>query len=324
MDRIKVVPLGAESLGVRSMCTYVETLDLKLLIDPGVSLGKRFGLLPHPREYMALRECRARIAGAASSASLVTISHYHFDHVTPTYTDYVWNWSSLDVAKEIYAGKTVLSKDIRQNVNFSQRRRGWMFQKVMRRFARKFENADDKTFEIGRTRLTFSKPVFHGEGTSMLGWVLMLLVESQGESFMYAPDVQGPMVDDTMGLIIDAKPGLAMIGGPPLYLSGFSVNETDVQKGLENLASVVEKVPVTIIDHHLLRAENWREHTHAVFERAERAGHRVTTTAGYLGKPDDLLECKRNRLYEAEPPGVEFVKWTKLPISEQKWTKPPI
>ena len=51
----KIIPLAAESLGVRSMCTYVETPDLRILIDPGVSLGPRFGLLPHPKEYEAIR-----------------------------------------------------------------------------------------------------------------------------------------------------------------------------------------------------------------------------------------------------------------------------
>jgi len=324
MGQIRVVPLGAESLGVRSMCTYVETPDLRLLIDPGASLGKRFGLLPHPREYVALRECRARIVEAARSANLATISHYHFDHITPTYTDYVWNWSSLEAAEEIYAGKTVLAKDIRQNINFSQRRRGWLFQRNMRKCVRRFDVADGKSFDVGRTRLKFSQPVFHGEGNSMLGWVLMLLVERQGESFLYAPDVQGPMVGDTLKLIMDMSPKIAMIGGPPSYLSGFSVDEANVKRGLDHLATIVEKIPTTIIDHHLLRAETWREQAQVVFKTAERAGHEVMTSAEYLGKQNDLLECRRDELYKAEPPSEEFVKWTKLPILKQRQTKPPL
>jgi predicted metallo-beta-lactamase superfamily hydrolase len=306
------------------MCTYVETPDLRLLIDPGASLGKRFGLLPHPREYVALRECRARIVEAARSADLTTISHYHFDHITPTYTDYVWNWSSLETAKEIYSGKTTLAKDSRQNINFSQRRRGWMFQRTMREFVRRFEVADGKTFDFGKTRLTFSQPVFHGEGNSMLGWVLMLLVEREDESFLYAPDVQGPMIGETLKLIVDLSPRLAMVGGPPVYLSGFSVNESNVKRGLDHLATIVEKIPTTIIDHHLLRTENWREHALAVFEAAERACHKVMTAAEYLGRQNDLLECRRDKLYKAEPPSEEFVKWTKLPILKQRRTKPPI
>ncbi len=63
---INVVPLAAESLGVRSMCTFVETADVRVLLDAGVSLGPyRLGFPPHPREYEALKESRRRIAEAA-------------------------------------------------------------------------------------------------------------------------------------------------------------------------------------------------------------------------------------------------------------------
>lgn len=62
VTNIRFIPLAAESLGVRSMCTYVETSAIKVLIDPGVSLGKRFGLLPHPNEYLAIDRCRKKIA----------------------------------------------------------------------------------------------------------------------------------------------------------------------------------------------------------------------------------------------------------------------
>ena len=31
--------IGAESLGVRGLCCFVETKDRKILIDPGVALG---------------------------------------------------------------------------------------------------------------------------------------------------------------------------------------------------------------------------------------------------------------------------------------------
>jgi len=46
---IRVVPLAEESFGVRSMCTYVETPDVRVLLDAGVSLGpNRFGFPPYP------------------------------------------------------------------------------------------------------------------------------------------------------------------------------------------------------------------------------------------------------------------------------------
>ncbi len=56
-----VVPLAAESLGVRSLSVFVRTPDTGVLIDPGVALGTRGGLHPHPAEYRALAQRRAAI-----------------------------------------------------------------------------------------------------------------------------------------------------------------------------------------------------------------------------------------------------------------------
>ena len=50
---MKVIPLAFESLGVRSMATFVET-DHKILIDPGTSIApKRFGYPPWKNEFEA-------------------------------------------------------------------------------------------------------------------------------------------------------------------------------------------------------------------------------------------------------------------------------
>jgi predicted metallo-beta-lactamase superfamily hydrolase len=69
------------------MCTFVETTDVKILIDPGAALGPRFRLLPHPEEYNALRDSRQRIHEYSRRADLLIISHYHHDHFTPNFTD---------------------------------------------------------------------------------------------------------------------------------------------------------------------------------------------------------------------------------------------
>ena len=62
LKKIKVVPLAEESFGVRSMCTFIETSDVKILLDAGASLApNRFRYPPHPREYQAIAECRERI-----------------------------------------------------------------------------------------------------------------------------------------------------------------------------------------------------------------------------------------------------------------------
>ena len=327
LKHIRLVPLAAESLGVRSMCTYVETPDVKILLDAGVSLGpNRFGLPPHPEEFKAIKSCRKKIAEAAEKAEIVTLSHYHFDHHTPSYEDWLCNWTeAIETARQIYEGKIVLMKNLKEKINYSQRRRGWLFQKTGGKFAEKLEIADGKTFIFGKsTKIRFSEPVFHGSENSVLGWVLMTIIEYQGEKFIFASDVQGPMSSHTLELILRGKPQIIMIGGPPLYLSGFRVKEENIQKGLKNLEKVVETVPLTILEHHILRDKDWREKTKNVFEKANKREHKVLTAAEFLEKKNVFLEAVRKRLFIEKPPSREFEKWMRKNRATKKHVKPPI
>jgi predicted metallo-beta-lactamase superfamily hydrolase len=133
MTNIQLNPLAFESLGVRSMASKVVTPDIKILIDPGVSLGIRFGLLPHPEEYKIRSQLRKVISKEAEKADIITISHYHQDHYTPNYVENILIGSSPEEAEHIINGKVLIVKDYRIKTNASQRKRGWFFN----RFARK-------------------------------------------------------------------------------------------------------------------------------------------------------------------------------------------
>jgi predicted metallo-beta-lactamase superfamily hydrolase len=324
MPALKITPIGFESLGVRSMCTYVETPDLRVLIDAGVALGPRFRLLPHPREYRARNACRARIREYAAKADIIVVSHYHNDHHTPNYTETVWLGCSLDESVQIYKDKIVLMKDIRNAINFSQRRRGWMFQRFVKKLGSKCEIADGQTFQFGRTKLKISEPVPHGEEESQLGWVLMTTIGYDDEKMMHASDVQGPMARSTARIIVKEKPDLIVLGGPPLYLEGVKVEKASILKGLENAAWVAAKVPTVIFEHHLLRSGNSREKARVVYDSAAEANHRVFSASDYLGCETQLLECNRERLYKEELPSEEFVKWTKLQRDKRSMQSPPV
>jgi len=326
LENIKIVPLAAESLGVRSMCTYVETPDIKILLDAGVSLcPNRFGLPPHPREFEAIGECRRKIAQAARKADLVTISHYHFDHHTPSFEDWLCNWTAGNTtAAQIYSGKTVLMKNTRETINYSQRHRGWMFEKTGGEYAAKLEYADGKSYIQGDTKITFSEPVPHGEENSMLGWVLMTTIECQNEKFMFAPDVQGPMSNRTLEMITKMNPALLMVGGPPSYLAKSSINETQVQAALKSIETLVEHVSHVIIEHHILRDENWQERLSSASSKARAVGHTLSTAAEYLGKENCLLEAARKKLFAEKPPSEDFKKWMRESEEARKRAKPPI
>src|SRR5881394_4632660 len=108
---MKVIPLAADSLGVRSMATYVEVGDIGVLIDPGATLApSRFNLPPAAEEWDALRRANDRISAYAARASLVFVSHYHDDHFRS------------DPAT--YAGRAVLVKDPKRMVAGRQAKRG--------------------------------------------------------------------------------------------------------------------------------------------------------------------------------------------------------
>lgn len=326
LNKIKVTPLAAESFGVRSMCTLVETPDITVLLDAGVSLCPyRFRLPPHPIEFQTIQKLRKSVAEAADKAQIVTISHYHFDHHTPSYEDWVVNWTeATETARQIYQDKTVLRKNPRDKINASQRQRAWLFQKTGGKHAKKLENADGKTFQFGETTLSFSEAVFHGSEDSRLGWVVMTLIEHANERFMFAPDIQGPMSTHTLELIKQAKPQVIMIGGPPFYLGGFKVSESQLQLGLKNLTSVAETVPITILEHHALRDEAWRQKTKPVYAKAAEVEHKVMTAAEFAGHENTFLESKRKTLYVENPPPKEFEKWTREGLTEKSSTKPPI
>ncbi len=323
--QIKVTPLAEESFGVRSMCTYVETSDTKILLDAGASLApKRLGYPPHPKEYQALAECRKKINKTAKKADVITISHYHFDHHTPSYTDWFTNWSTAETAKKIYNTKTVLAKSYRSKVNASQRRRGWLFKKTGGSYAKRLETADGRTFEFGETKLRFSEPVFHGPENSELGWIVMVTIEFADEKVVFASDIQGPMYTPTLDRILAENPQLVLVGGPPTYLAGFRVKDENIETGMQNLRNLVENVPLTILEHHLFRDENWKSLFQPIFDAANEAGHKVLTAAEYSGKENNFLEFHRRQLFETEPPSSDFEKWMKLPLQKRKMSKPPI
>ncbi|MCD6431621.1 hypothetical protein J7L33_02825 [Candidatus Bathyarchaeota archaeon] len=307
------------------MSTFIGTSNVKILLDAGVSLApNRFGFPPHPLEYKAIIEARKRIKEVAEKADVITISHYHFDHHTPSYRDWCYNWTNEETAREIYQDKLVLAKSYKSKINFNQRRRGWMFTKTGGKNAKKLEFVDGRKFNFGETTVIFSKPVFHGSENTALGWVLMTLVEYENERVLFAPDVQGPMCEETLKMMLAAKPQLLIIGGPPIYLAGFKVKRENVNLGIKNLEILAEKIPNIILEHHLLRDENWREHVKSVFEKAYENGHNIFTAAEYMEKENSFLESVRDKLYNEFPPVKEFEKWSKLPLKERKVSPPPV
>src|SRR5262245_56689579 len=281
--RMKIVPLGAESLGVRSMATYVEVAGRGILIDPGATLApSRFGLPPAEEEWEALRRTNDRISAYAARAELIFVSHYHEDHFRS------------DPAS--YAGRRVLVKDPRRMIQGLQARRATELWKTLQGAAR-VAVADDFRERTMDVTLEVSPPLPHGLEATSLGYVLALTVSdlAERERFVFASDVQGPLSPVAAAYLIRQRPTLLYLAGPPSYVER-EVGAAFIGRGIDHLARIVETTGCRVImDHHALRDVGWRER----FARLWETG-RVTTAAAYLGLPDAVLETRRPALWSRE------------------------
>ena len=261
-------------------------------------MGPRFRLLPHKLEYKALKQARKAIQKAAKEADILVISHYHFDHYTPNFEENLWLKIETNSAEEIYSNKTIFAKDPKKNINFSQRRRAYIFRKLNEKIAKKIEIADGRAFRFGNTLLKFSKPVFHGPAGSKLGWVLITNIKTNSETFTHASDVQGPVVNETFNIILNEKPKILFIGGPPTYLVGFNYEHSYLVTAKENLTNLVSRIPIIVVDHHLLRDANYHSYLKSIFEMANAYDHKILNAAEFIGEKPKLLEAHRKELYQ--------------------------
>lgn len=318
---IEITPLAAESMGSRSMCTKVVTPGLTIILDPSAALSMRYGLEPHPLEYRQLEQSLRSIIEATRGADAVSISHYHYDHVRPGFTNFRYNFSSREELQRMFGGKMVLAKDNRENINASQRRRGFYFERDIGEATKDIRWADGQSFTFGTTTITYSPPLPHGPNAQELGYVLATTVSCRDKRFLFVPDVQGPVDRGSLSYCRSVEPDVAIVGGPPTYLSQF--RETYRQTALYSLVTLASEVPILAIDHHLMRSADWEAWIDPVKEAAARAGNRVLTMAELAGVDNNCMEAYRREQYSNQPPSDQFMKWVASDDEYKEQNHPP-
>ncbi|MFW9957271.1 MAG: MBL fold metallo-hydrolase [Candidatus Odinarchaeota archaeon] len=322
IDGIEVSPLAAESLGVRSLCTLIRTPDVSILFDPSAALAKRYNLEPHPAEYLALQDSLERIRTSVEEADIISISHYHYDHVRPGFTNYLYNFSTQDERKQALIGKVVFAKDNRENINSSQRRRAFFFQKDIKSVVKELQWVDGRQFTFGDTIITYSKPLPHGPEGSVLGYVLATTIEYHGVRILFAPDIQGPIARDSLSYILSQNPMIAIIGGPPIYLGNLGKNE--LQSALFCLSNLARTISTLVVDHHIMRDLKWNEWLRPVLNIATESGNKIISMAGLAGEDNRCLEAERADLYRNASPSDEFLKWAQASEEYKIQHMPPL
>ncbi|MDF1538069.1 MAG: hypothetical protein P1Q69_04120 [Candidatus Thorarchaeota archaeon] len=318
---IEVKPLAAESMGVRSLCNFVTTPDVSILFDPSAALAFRPPCEPHPEEYRALERALERIRTHANSADVLSVSHYHFDHVRPRTTNWRYNFSSIEDLQCIFGNKRILAKDSRENINPSQRRRAFYFEKDLQGIS-DISWADGLTFAFDNTTVSYSKPLAHGPDNSRLGYVLATLVEYGDHKVLFAPDVQGPISKKTLSYILNQDANLIILGGPPVYLKRFSEHES--QAALYSLTTLATVTSFLVVDHHLMRSADWKNWIAPIRSVAERSGNELLCMADLAGVKPLLLESERNALYTDNPPSDDFMNWLASSDEFKIQNRPPI
>lgn len=271
---MKIIPLAFESLGVRSMCTFVQT-DQGILIDPGTSVApKRFKLPPSLEEIAALKESRKKIIEYSKKSSIITISHYHHDHFTPFESNEFLE-SSSKIAYEIYSGKKIFLKNPDSNINKNQSSRAKKLLKNLKNVDDiEITYSDNQEFQIGATKIKFSPALHHGSDYSHLGYIVAVSITFNGEKLLHASDVQGPISDTALG---------------------YALSHEDIAKARANLEKICQKIPHVVVDHHLLRNQKGLEFINNI---SEMENVDVMPASCILQKKPLLLESERKTLYK--------------------------
>ncbi|MCS7257764.1 MAG: hypothetical protein NZ601_00100 [candidate division WOR-3 bacterium] len=284
---MKVTPIAFDSLGVRSMATFVETQNINIIIDPSVRLAPlRYNLPPHPIEIQKMNETWQKIVEYAKVAQVVIITHYHYDHHNPE-------------MPELFKDKILIIKNPQENINYNQKVRAQEFLSKISQFPKKLYYADKISFYFGKTTIKCSDAVFHGM-TNYTGYVIELLIaESDTEKLIFTSDVCGLILPSQVRFIIENNPTIIIADGPTHRYSNesWAASVNNVTKIIANT-----DVKTFIIDHHLLRDFRYNEYFKQLKAHAAAKKINLVTAAEYLNEKNLLLEVKRKKLYELYPP----------------------
>jgi predicted metallo-beta-lactamase superfamily hydrolase len=282
---MEIIPIAYDSMGVRSMATFVKTKDLAITIDPSVSLApSRYGLPPHKLEIERMNEKWNEIKDFVIKSDAIAITHYHYDHHNPEEV-------------EILDGKKLLLKHPKEKINRSQLGRASYFLDKLKEINAEIDFCDGNAYEFGNTYVEFSKPVFHG-ANQKLGFVVEIFISEGDDSFLFSSDVEGPIHEDQTAFIIEKKPKIVFIDGPMSYMLGYRFSGDSFNKAIENIKRVLEVAEIVVLDHHLLRDLKWREKLTELFNYAEQLEVKLQSASEFIGKPEELLEARRKELYQ--------------------------
>lgn len=269
-----VIPLAAESMGVRSMATLVDTGSIRILIDPGAYLApSRYGLPPTPEERAVYEATVSHIVGVLCQVDAVIVTSYHEEH--SNLLPYVLSSAAVYLKTPVEPSERRAAREIVQKLE---------------RTGRGFELASDRTVDWRNVSLSFSPPL--PEGRTGEGTAMAVSIRDKESCFVHGSDAHGPLSALAMDWMLRQRADVAYVSGPPTYRIGFQdapLTTADLRTCRTNLTGLLRYSGCQVIlDHMLFRDPAPRRWYNDLFETG-----RVQSAAGFLGLPERPLEARR-------------------------------
>ena len=167
--QVSVSYVAFDSFGVKSMCTRIETPELIVTIDPGVSIQTASFPLPEERRQTLLSEYRAAVAASCGRSQAIVITHYHLDHFI------------LERNPAIYRGKVIFAKAL-EDLPQTQHKTATRLFKTIDGLPEETIWADGRRFKFKKTEIGFSAPIWHGQSEAEPGKVIMVDIKRGKET----------------------------------------------------------------------------------------------------------------------------------------------
>ncbi len=114
LGSLEIIPVWSDSMGAKSFSVFINTGDLKIIIDPGASIMQSSFPLSDEEKFSYLERANRFLSRFIGKSDLIIITHYHYDH-----------FYHRDLS--VYRGKILLAKDPNRYINESQRDRALEF-----------------------------------------------------------------------------------------------------------------------------------------------------------------------------------------------------
>lgn len=265
---MKVLPLAADSLGVRSMATLVEEGGVRILIDPGVEPADGRAAAPPDRQGNRAEQVAAeRVIAALCQAGLVVLTQWRPDHAN--LLPYVLSSSA------VYAKSPSGSEERWEAEALVPR---------LRAAGLRFSPCEGSVLSLKDLSLTFSGPLPHSQHHGAMGRraVIAVAVRSGQTCFVHASDADVCCSGEAFEWVIRQRPDLLYLGGPSMGVAGPGAAGGGGAPHSGAARAILRLMDRTgcrvILDHLAVGDAGWDGGYEDVF-----ASPGVQTVAGYLG-----------------------------------------